>query len=197
MLVLLIFTVYADYLTAVYQSHVSLTPLGMQYQPRNNLDLIQTITTSRQLFCLIACNLKPYCRTIDFDSVSGQCRLFESDLSTGSIIPSSSITSIVGMIRLDPSLFSSIHNQPCQTCEFNRYEVCSTNISICQCPQRSFWTGSMCLPQLYVNQSCSQIDSCRVGLNLTCSMNCYGDFGSCISGTFLQNNMDLTEYHSF
>lgn len=169
----------------------------MQYQPRNNMDLMQTITTPLQLLCLIACNLKPSCRTIDFESVSGQCRLFESDLSTGSIISSSSTTSIVGMIRLDPSLFSSIHNQPCQACKFSRYEVCSTNTSICQCPQRSFWTGSMCLPQLNVNQSCSQIESCRVDLNLTCSMNCYGNFGSCTSGTFLRNDLDLTEYQSF
>ena len=167
---------------SIYQSYFKFSVLGMQYAPRNSLDLIRTINVSQSLACSAACNLQPLCRTFDFDSASGQCRLFEGDLTTGSMVASASSTSFIGVIQLYPTLFTPIHNQPCQACQFNRYEVCSVNTSVCRCPQRSFWSGAVCLPQLYFNQSCSQVDSCRTDLNLTCSMSCYGDFRSCITG---------------
>ena len=168
--------------SSFYQSTVTLSALGTEYQPRDQLDLLQTSTVLSKLSCLSACNEQPLCRTLDFDSVSGRCRLFSGDLNTGSIISSSSSTSLTGSVRLTPSLFAPTHNQPCQTCTFSRYEVCSTNTSTCQCPPRSFWDGSMCMAQRYRNQSCSQIDACRSDLNLTCSTDCYGQFGSCAIG---------------
>lgn len=171
----------------IYQSYIKFSVLGMQYLPRNSMDLIQTISVSRSFSCSAACNLQILCRTFDFDSTLGQCRLFEGDLTTGSIVPSASPTSIVGSVQSNTKLFASVHNQPCQACQYNRYEVCSNSTYLCRCPPRSYWNGIVCLPQLYLNQTCSQQDSCRADLNLTCSMNCYGEFRTCISGRYRSN----------
>ncbi|CAF3939113.1 unnamed protein product [Adineta steineri] len=120
------------------------------------------------MLCAFACNQQPSCHAFDYDSASERCRLFEGDLTTGSIVSSTSATSIVGIIELFPSLFVKTHNQSCETCQDSRYEICSPTTNTCQCRSNSFWDGSICALQLFTNDTCSQIDSCRKDQNLTC-----------------------------
>ncbi|CAF3725867.1 unnamed protein product [Adineta steineri] len=120
------------------------------------------------MLCAFACNQQPSCHALDYDSASERCRLFEGDLTTGSIVSSTSATSIVGIVELFPSLFVKTHNQSCETCQDSRYEICSTTTNTCQCRSNSYWDGSICALQLFTNDTCSQIDSCRKDQNLTC-----------------------------
>ncbi|CAF1454718.1 unnamed protein product [Adineta steineri] len=120
------------------------------------------------MLCAFACNQQPSCHALDYDSASKRCRLFEGDLTTGSIVSSTSATSIVGIVELFPSLFVKTHNQSCETCQDSRYEVCSTTTNTCQCRSNSYWDRSICALQLFTNDTCSQIDSCRKDQNLTC-----------------------------
>jgi hypothetical protein len=110
--------------------------------------------------------------------------LFEGDSTTGSIISSPSSTSLVGTVRITSTLYSSIHNQSCELCQENRYVVCSINTSTCQCPQHTYWNGSVCTLQLFENDTCEQWDSCRSDLNLTCTPDCYGYSPTCIPTVF-------------
>jgi hypothetical protein len=100
--------------------------------------------------------------------------LFEGDSTTGTIISSSSSTSVVGTVRISSTLYSSTYNQPCQSCQQNRYEVCSINTSTCQCPVHTYWNGLVCALQLFENETCGQVNSCRSDLNLSCLTDCYG-----------------------
>jgi hypothetical protein len=132
--------------------------------------------------------------------VSKRCRLFEADTNTGSIIASSSSSSMVGSVRIDPSLYVETHGQPCALCQQKRYDVCSVNTSSCQCPANTYWNGVVCALQLFTNQSCSQVDACRSDLNLTCSANCYGESPQCQESTAnskLDNHADVhvDRYH--
>ncbi|CAF4351192.1 unnamed protein product, partial [Adineta steineri] len=111
------------------------------------------------MLCAFACNQQPSCHALDYDSASKRCRLFEGDLTTGSIVSSTSATSIVGIVELFPSLFVKTHNQSCETCQDSRYEICSTTTNTCQCRSNSYWDGSICALQLFTNDTCSQIDS--------------------------------------
>jgi hypothetical protein len=116
--------------------------------------------------------------------------LFEGDSTTGSIISSSSSTSVVGTVRISSTLYSSIYNQPCQACQQNRYEVCSTNTSTCQCPSHTYWNGSVCALQLFENEICGQLNSCRSDLNLSCLTDCYGSFSSkCLQTVLYSKNI--------
>jgi hypothetical protein len=116
------------------------------------------------------CNPRIACRTFDFDEDTGQCRLWSDDLTTGMIslaVPAKP-RSRVGIIQLTSNTYASIHNQSCSKCAQSRYEVCDPISSTCQCPSMTFWNGSMCLPQRYMNQACETPDSCRADLNLEC-----------------------------
>jgi hypothetical protein len=106
--------------------------------------------------------------------------LFEGDSTTGSIISSSSSTSVVGTVSISSTLYASTYNQPCEACQQNRYEVCSTNTSTCQCPDHTYWNGSVCALQLFENETCGQVDSCRSDFNLSCLTDCYGDSPQCL-----------------
>ncbi len=132
-----------------------------------------TFMAKKLLYCYLQCNQLAECRTFDFDSSSQQCRLWDGDLTTGSIAASpSKPQSVVGTIRLSSSNYVNINNQTCDACAQSRYETCDTNSNTCQCPSNTFWNGSMCLPQLFLNQTCSQADACRSDLNLTCQPSC-------------------------
>ncbi|UJR38775.1 hypothetical protein I4U23_031440 [Adineta vaga] len=168
-----------SYIESIYQSTVIFSSLGSEFQSENNLDLFLSKTVSKRILCIALCNQHRLCYTFDFDFISGRCRLFESNLRTGSIIVSSSSSSIVGIIKLTSNLYQSIHDQSCQICEHNRYEICSSIKNTCQCPLHTFWNGSICLLQLYENRTCLQIDGCRKDFNLTCSMDVYGKFLQC------------------
>jgi hypothetical protein len=130
-------------------------------------------TAKKLLYCYLQCNQRIDCRTFDFDSSSQQCRLWDGDLTTGSIVASpSKPQSVVGTIQLSSSNYVNINNQSCNACAQSRYETCDTNSTTCQCPSNTFWNGSMCLAQLFQNQTCSQADACRSDLNLTCQPSC-------------------------
>lgn len=152
--------------------------LGTQFVPKNSIQLLTQMTTSSRLKCAIACHNKIACRTFDYDSISFRCRLFEGDLTTGSVNSSSSSTnSTVMTIAYSSDLYTS-HNQECQQCIDSRYEQCINNI--CQCPSHTFWNGSQCLLQLFLNQTCSNEQGCRKDLNLTCLSYYLNIFTTCI-----------------
>ncbi|CAF0866509.1 unnamed protein product [Rotaria sp. Silwood1] len=163
---------------------MELTSMGLEYAPNNQIQLIVTETIQTKTLCSAACNQLPSCRIFDYDLISKRCRLFEGDSITGSIISSSSSTSIVGIVRISSNLYLSIHNQFCQACPENRYEVCSTNTNKCQCPVHTYWNGSVCALQLFENDTCTQPDACRSDLNLTCTTDCYGNWPKCLPTVF-------------
>jgi hypothetical protein len=169
---------------SIYQSFVEFSSVGHEFQAQNPIQLLLETTFANQLLCSLACNQEPSCHAFDYDSISGRCRLFEGDLTTGSIVSSVSVDSIVGIVDLFPSLFSPTHNQPCGACLESRYEICSTTTNTCQCKPHTFWEGSICSLQLFNNDTCSQIDSCRADLNLTCMTDSYGQFNQCSSGIY-------------
>ncbi len=139
----------------------------------SSLPPLFTCTAKTRLYCSLECNKRIDCRTFDYDGDSRQCRLWDGDITTGSIVASpAKPQSSVGTIQILPSLYVNIHNQSCDKCAQSRYETCDTNSSTCQCPSKTFWNGSICLPQLLRNQICSRMDDCRLDLNLTCQPSC-------------------------
>jgi PAN domain len=174
----------------IYQSFMTLSPFGMEFRPWMSSQQLSSTTVGTKLRCAALCNQLIACRTFDYDTVSKRCRLFEADTNTGSIIASSSSSSMVGSVRIDPSLYVETHGQPCALCQQKRYDVCSVNTSSCQCPANTYWNGVVCALQLFTNQSCSQVDACRSDLNLTCSANCYGESPQCQEST-LNSEFDL------
>jgi hypothetical protein len=194
MLLIFLLIVFPLSIIGIYESSMKLTSMGFEYQPQNSIQLIATKTIQTKILCSMACNQLTSCRTFDYDLVSQRCRLFEGDSTTGSIISSSSSTSVVGTVYISSNLYSSVHNQPCQICQQNRYVVCSTNTgscqwssntSSCQCPPNTYWNGFVCALQLFLNDSCGPLDVCRSDLNLTCTgANCYGEGGKCLPSNF-------------
>ena len=167
-------------INSIYQSMVVFSSMSLEYQPKYAIQLISTTISQSKLRCSETCNQISSCRILDYDSVSQRCRLFEGDLTTGSIISSSSTTSIVGALRIDSSLYSSIHGQSCQSCQQDRYEACSSNTTTCQCPLHTYWDGSICALQLFQNDVCSQPDMCRSDFNLNCGSYCNGYTPKCL-----------------
>ena len=170
--------------TSIYQSHMHVSSLGYEFEPRNSIQLIMPTSFSSRLRCSSACNQRSSCRAFDYDSASSRCRLFEGDLTTGSIVPSLFSTSIAGYIIYSPSLFMQSHNQSCGACQDSRYEQCSATTNTCHCGLHAFWKNSVCSLQLFDGDACSQIDACRADLNLTCVMDFPGQFSNCSSSTY-------------
>ena len=173
--------------TSTYQSYIDISSVGHEFQSRNSLQLILQITSASRLHCSLASHQHFTCRAFDYDSVSGRCRLFEGDLTTGSIVPSLSPTSSVGVFTVSPGLFSQIHDKSCQACEDSRYETCSPITQQCQCGPHTFWDGSMCSLQEFENDSCSQVNACRADLNLVCTRSINGSFINCLAGALDRN----------
>ncbi|CAF0979687.1 unnamed protein product [Adineta steineri] len=149
----------------ISRMHVISQP-GSEFLPIDSSELLLSTMAPNRRRCAIACHNQWACRTFDYDSISQRCRLYEGDLTTGSIVTSSSASSIVMSIELSSNTCASTHNQPCEACIDSRYEQCLNNI--CQCPPRTYWNGSECLLQLFQNQTCTQADACRKDFNLTC-----------------------------
>jgi hypothetical protein len=153
------------------ESIATLSDFGYTFAPIDNtVSPFLSLTQSTILRCHMQCNKQIACRTFDFDQDTGQCRLWSDDLTTGMIslaVPSKP-RSKVGTIQLTPYTYASTHNQPSDRCAQSRYEVCDPISSTCQCPSMTFWNGSMCLPQRYMNQSCATPNSCRLDRNLEC-----------------------------
>ena len=162
--------------TQADQSFVTLTDPGMEFIPMNSIALIVTLTTCSVTGCGLQCNQDIACRAFDFDLLSGQCRLFEADLTTGSIVVNLfKPQSYVGIIEVTPATYASTHGQPCTTCAESRYETCDSNSSsICQCLVNTYWDKTICRIQLFENQICSNADACRADFNIMCAP-CYID----------------------
>ena len=184
-IIITILVIISPSVSSIYQSHMDMSSLGKEFQPRNTEQLIFAIIIVTKIRCSSACNQCPSCRAFDYDSVSRRCRLFEGDLTTGSIVLSASATSSVGIVTVSASLFSTTHNQSCSACHDSRYETCSAVTSRCQCGPHSFWDGSKCSLQRFEHDSCSQVDQCRGDLNLTCAMDYSGILKNCSLGTYM------------
>jgi hypothetical protein len=163
------------FITQADKSIIILSDPGYEFVPINSISLILTSTAVSSLRCGLACNQRIDCRTYDFDLPSGQCRLFEADLTTGSVVASPyKPQSIVGSVQISTDIYSLTYGQPCDQCAQSRYEVCYPNSTSCQCPMHTYWNGTTCAMQLFDNQSCSNADACRSDLNSTC-VPCYVD----------------------
>jgi hypothetical protein len=167
-------------------SVVKLSISAMEYQPLHPVQLTTVFTgISTVLRCSAICNANLACRTLDYDPISGQCRLFNGDLTTGFIISSNSSRSVVGSVYIDTSRYTGSYSQQCSACAENRYEVCSSLTATCECPPTTYWDGSICRCKLFENQTCTQANACQEDLNLTClpTTNCNGLFTQCTSKT--------------
>jgi hypothetical protein len=102
--------------------------LGQEFVPvDNSLPPLLTCTAKTLLYCHLECNKRADCRTFDYDADSRQCRLWDADMTTGSIVASpSKPQSSVGTIQLSPSIYVNIQNQSCDKCFQSRYETCDT-----------------------------------------------------------------------
>ncbi|CAF1461122.1 unnamed protein product [Adineta ricciae] len=161
------------YIDPVYQdkSISFLTDFGYTFTPYSNVSApLLILIQANFLRCYTQCNQRTACRLFDYDSDTNQCRLWSDDLTTGmiSLATPSKPQSRVGVIRIAPDIYTPIHNQPCDKCAESRYEECDPLSLTCQCPPMTFWDGSVCSSQRYLNQSCATIDSCRSDLALEC-----------------------------
>jgi hypothetical protein len=166
-ILLLVNTIYSQDL---FNTRMTLTPTGHEFQPMNmSVQLLNTVYVSTRIRCAKACVQIGDCRTFDYDSsLSGRCRLFEADLTTGQIISSSSSTSIVGSTLITNDMFVSFGNTPCNfNCKNSPYLSCNIN-NTCQCEGHTYWNGTTCDLQKFTGASCSVNNECRVDLNLTC-----------------------------
>lgn len=141
--------------------------IGTSFQPANMIELLDLFNAETQMDCFHRCNRNVLCRTVDYDSNSKQCRHFEGEVSTGTIITSNSSFSQVAAIEFSSDQYAS-YNQTDSRCELNRYLVIDKISNLCVCPLNTFWNGSMCLNQLYNGSSCQTADWCRMSLNLIC-----------------------------
>ena len=161
-----------------FESSVKLSALGTQFQPQNPIELLATLSNVRSMLrCVMQCNQNRQCRTFDYDRSSLICRLFEGDISTGTVVinsnaSSSSPSSQIGSIQLSTAdaldQYSS-YNQTCDRCGVgvNRYLECINRT--CRCPVNTYWNERICSNQLYNGLACNLSSSCRQDLNLTCS----------------------------
>lgn len=159
----------------LFESSIRLTPFGTAFEPRNSIESLAAFLRVQSLTrCAMQCNQERQCRTFDYDQSSRVCRLFEGDISTGTVLNSSvPLSSRIGSIRtnnIDALQQYSSYNQSCYQCGMgnNRYLECN-NYS-CLCPQHTYWNGQICSNQLYNGSQCNSSTACRQDLNLTCSI---------------------------
>ena len=169
-------TIHASYQqqSKSFESLIKLSIFCTRFRPQNPIRLVANLSNVRSLLrCAMQCNQNRQCHTFDYDQSSLDCRLFEGNISTGTVlnnsIPSSSC---VGSIRVSPpdalEQYPS-YNQTCDQCGLvvNRYLQCISNT--CQCPIHTYWDGRICSNQLYNGSSCNSSSACRQDFNLTCS----------------------------
>ncbi|CAF1350038.1 unnamed protein product [Adineta ricciae] len=156
------------------QSLSQITQSGWEFLPFDNSipPLLTTTITTKLIYCSSLCNQRSDCRTYDFDYNTTQCRLWDADITTGSILISSKSQSVVGSIRFSSNIYRNIYNQSCDKCIQSRYSICDQTTNTCQCPLKTYWNGSICTAQLFQNQICSTVKACRTDLNLTCEPQC-------------------------
>ncbi|CAF1471904.1 unnamed protein product, partial [Adineta steineri] len=149
------------------QSFIDLSQLGLEFIPVDeNLLLLVDINADSIMICSKICFSNIYCRTFNFNIQSKRCRLYEGDIeNTGSIINSQSIQSVVGTIKLTIDDFID-YGRPCSFCENKPYLICMN--FTCQCQSHSFFNGSMCQSQKFIEGLCTNDIQCRNDINLTC-----------------------------
>ncbi len=151
--------------TVIYQSQIKFSGYSFEFDPADSVELISTHCEHSLSRCARACNEEPRCRTCDYDSNSCRCRLFEGELSTGQLIPSTA-TSRVASITYHPGLFTR-YNKSCAYCMTDRYLLCLNDL--CSCPQNTYWDGEICVNQKYAGASCNNDFECRsTELPLSC-----------------------------
>lgn len=186
-LLVLFFVIPASYQeqSQFFESSMQMTAFGMKFQPRDPIELLGTFANVRSLLrCAMKCNQNRQCRTFDYDQASLVCRIFEGEISTGSILNNSVslVSSRIGSIRYNTTdtleQYSS-YNQTCNQCGIgvNRYLQCINNT--CQCPPHTYWNGQICLNQVYNGSYCTSSPACRQDFNLTC----FNQTSTCIAGT--------------
>ncbi|CAF1507247.1 unnamed protein product [Adineta ricciae] len=153
--------------TSFQGEHFALSGQGNRFQPIDNIQLLSNfsnvdVTASCAMYCL----QNTFCRTFDFDSISHQCHLYEGSVDTGMIIPANS-SNIIGWIEILPSMFH-LYNASADQCKDNRYLSSDIVSNRCQCPDRTFWNGSMCLNQRFIGDTCQENNWCRNDLNIGC-----------------------------
>ncbi|CAF1196847.1 unnamed protein product [Adineta steineri] len=150
-----------------WQSFVDFSSSGVEFSPKDiNAIFLQEMRVDSTYNCARTCHLMALCRTFDFDIASNRCRIFQGDsATTGSIIPSSSLHSIIGSIALEPIQFTS-YGQPCSLCQDSRYLQCIN--STCQCQPNTYFDGSICRSQKLLGDVCINETDCRIDRNYTC-----------------------------
>lgn len=171
-----IFISYCIFNIVSFDSNTILSDFGKEYSPIDiNASLLSHQIAISPMKCIFQCHEYFRCQIFNYDLNTHQCQLFEGDLfSTGSIILSSSTTSVVGQILLLQSNFKS-YNQSCNQCKDNRFLRCINNK--CVCHEHTYWNGTFCLPQIVIpNIACQQdMNMCRTDLDLTCQF-----FNKCV-----------------
>jgi hypothetical protein len=160
---------------SIYESLFDLSSSGTQYSPANQpAQFISSVSVNSQKLCAVQCHMNVFCRIFDHGAIqSNECRLFEGDIGIlGNITSSSMSDSIVGTLKMSPSLFSQ-YGAPCSSvCVGSRYLVCGTG-SVCECLPHSYWNASvgMCLAQMTIaDVFCdSLLTMCRVDIGLICT----------------------------
>jgi hypothetical protein len=158
----------------IFESTIRLTPLGRAFRARRSIELLNILVNVQSLtYCSMSCNQNPRCRTFDFDQSTRICRLFESELSTGTLLSNASlVSSRVGAVRYDTDRVIQTYKSLNRTCNesqlgYHRYLQCSSHRI--ECPSLTFWNGQKCTNQFYSGSQCNNSNDCRVDLNLMCS----------------------------
>jgi len=145
-----------------------LSEIGHRFQPANAIELLETLTGIRNVMhCGIRCHHSIRCRTFQYDSSINECRLFEGSINTGQL-QSNFSSSIVGWIPIKRSMFT-LYNATIDQCRQSRLLNSSTSSGLCECPINTFWNGSMCLNQIYEQQTCMNNNWCRTDLFYICN----------------------------
>ncbi|CAF1582370.1 unnamed protein product [Rotaria magnacalcarata] len=127
-----------------YQVKFKLTSFGMKFQYPNISDLysVQSNVFST-IRCAKICSIEPECQTFDYDISSNVCRLFSIWSYQGTIVASTSSTSLVGYVEQTIGLYS-LYRKPCNSSrDINRYLLCTSN-NLWSCRAQLVYNGSVC-----------------------------------------------------
>lgn len=155
----------------IRHSHISLSTPGFEFMPIDTqaLLLLDTMSATTVLDCAYLCQQTAGCRIFNHDLSNTRCRLYEGDVdTTGSIVASSSSSTVCGSIGLDAKDFLD-YGSPCSTCQNSRYLRCVNGA--CGCQLHTYFDGSICRSEKLRGAACSNDNECRRDANLTCVWN--------------------------
>ncbi|CAM4823383.1 unnamed protein product [Rotaria magnacalcarata] len=127
-----------------YQVQFKLTSFGMTFQYPNISDLysVQSNVFST-IHCTMVCSIEPECQTFDYDISSNVCRIFSIWSYQGTIVASTSSTSLVGFVEQTIGLYS-LYRKPCNSSiDTNRYLLCTSD-NLWSCRAQLVYNGSVC-----------------------------------------------------